>query len=238
MTTIFVLTGWGINSESLTPLQKQLESKGYHVLTNDLPYTLKADEWLGALAKELPAKSYWLGYSLGGQLLSALTLTNAEQCLGLITMGSNVSFKATSSWEEAMPAETFNSFCMSYKQAPEKTLRRFFQLVAKDDKQAKEQVNSLLHTIEQPIPDYKEGLLLLDTLDNKHALQILTKPQYHLFAENDALVPISSSKALQALLPHAQITTLADAGHCFAMSYASEVATAIDHFIQEHPDVT
>lgn len=238
MITIFLLTGWGVNIKALTPLQKKLESHGYRVLAHELPYTLEAEGWLVYLAEQLPAQSYWLGYSLGGQLLSALTLTHHEQCSGLITLGSNVSFSATPSWEYAMPVEVFNSFKNSYQQSPMKTVKRFRQLVAKGDKNSKEIVAYLTRATNKPEDDYETGLLLLESLNNKEALKIFTKPQYHLFAENDALVPLSCMNALQFLVPNASMMLLTDAGHCFPMSRSEMVASAINQFIRGDANVT
>lgn len=237
MTTIFLVTGWGIGVKSLSPLQKQLENKGYRVLVHDLPYAFKSDEWLEVLAKKLPPQSYWVGYSLGGQLLCALTLTHAERCLGLMTLASNVSFKVAANWHYAMPVDTFNSFKNSYQQAPEKTLKRFFQLVAKGDKQAKEIVIALSQETEGAIGYYERGLSLLDSLNNKEALQAFTKPQCHLFAAQDALVPLFCANALQALVPKALITTFAEGGHGFPISQAPSVASVIDQFIKGGSDV-
>lgn len=233
--TIFLVTGWGVGATPLTPLVNELANLGYNTNLVDLPYLANPQDWLPTLAKQLPAKSYWLGWSLGGQLLSQLTLTHAEQCLGLITLASNLCFKANNDWQTAMPVDIFTNFQQSYQSSPEQTIKRFYQLVAQGSPQSKQLVRQLQqaeknYTVEQA----NAGLELLATLDNRLALQQYQGAQYHLLAESDALVPKACFQAFSYLLGEAKVELLEQTGHSFPMQWYQLVANKVDQFIKDN----
>lgn len=233
--SIFLVTGWGVGATPLTPLADELASLGYQTNLVDLPYLTDPQDWLPVLAEQLPTKSYWLGWSLGGQLLSQLTLTHAMQCLGLITLASNVCFKANNSWLTAMPADIFTNFQQSYQRSPEQTIKRFLQLVAQGSPEPKQLVRQLQQASKNYTPEQANaGLELLATLDTRLALQRYQGAQYHLLAELDGLVPKSCYTALSNLLNNAKVELVEQTGHGLPLQCYQLVASKIHQFIKDN----
>ncbi|UYZ83409.1 transporter [Entomomonas sp. E2T0] len=231
--SIFLVTGWGIGTVPLENLANQLITLGYEVKLADLPYLVDSTRWVSSLAKQLTEKSYWLGWSLGGQLLSQMTQQYSEQCLGLITLASNTCFKAQIDWPTAMAEDTFINFQQNYLQSPQQTIKRFLQLVAQGCADAKQ----LVRQLQQSLPDYSTeqanaGLDLLAVLDTQQALKQYKGSQYHLLAELDTLVPSSCSKAIIDLLPEASVELLKGTGHAFPVQSYQLIAEKVDQFIK------
>lgn len=233
MSCIFLLTGWGGGEQCLMSLVDELAKLNHHVIIKNLPYLAEPKQWFSALEKQLPENAYWVGWSLGGQLLSQLTMLTAKQCLGLVTLASNVSFTVKEDWPYAMDAAVFNQFEQSYKDAPKQTIKRFLQLVSQGSSEPKTMVRTLQQAVSDDVMAYGDiGLTLLANLDTRLALKQLTKPQYHLFAEQDALVPIACATMLGDWLPEAKIEIFHQAGHAFVIQESAVVASKIDQFIR------
>lgn len=231
--SIFLLTGWGVGTVPLENLANQLTTLGYEVKLADLPYLVDSTKWLSRLAKQLPEKSYWLGWSLGGQLLSQATQQYSEQCLGLITLASNACFKAKADWPTAMAEDTFINFQQNYLQSPKQTIKRFLQLVAQGCADTKQVVRQLQQGLpDSTIEQANAGLELLAELDTRQALKQYKGPQYHLLAGLDALVPNSCSKALASLLAEESVEVLENTGHAFPVQSYQLVAEKVDQFIK------
>lgn len=232
--TIFLLTGWGVGIAPLQNLAKRLVHLDYRVILSNLPYQENPQQWLPSLASRLPIKSYWLGWSLGGQLLSQLTQDCGEKCLGLMTLASNPCFKVRADWQTAMTRDIFENFQLTYKDFPERTIKRFLQLVAQGCSEPRQivkqlQQNLTLHSIEETVA----GLELLASLDTRQVLQQYQGKQYHLLAEFDALVPKESVDSISNLLPKAKVELLPETGHAFPVQADELTAMKIDQFIKE-----
>ncbi|MFD1260270.1 alpha/beta fold hydrolase [Entomomonas asaccharolytica] len=231
--SICLVTGWAVGTVPLENLAKQLTVLGYEIKLLDLPYLVDATQWLASLAKQLPEKSYWIGWSLGGQLLSQATQYYSEQCLGLITLASNTCFKAKADWPTAMEEDIFLSFQQNYMQAPKQTIKRFLQLVAQGGTDTRHLVRQLQQgLVDNSTAQANAGLELLAELDTRQALRQFKEPQYHLLAEFDALVPSNCSKALLNLLPEASVELLENTGHAFPVQLYPLVAEKVDQFIK------
>lgn len=233
MSCIFLLTGWDVGEQCLMPLVDELAKLNHHVILKNLPYLAEPKQWFSALEKQLPENAYWVGWSLGGQLLSQLTMLTAKQCLGLVTLASNVSFTVKEDWPYAMDAAVFNQFEQSYKDMPKQAIKRFLQLVAQGSLEPKAIVRILQKMASDDVMEHGDiGLTLLANLDTRLALKQLVRPQYHLFAEQDALVPIACAAQLQHLLPNAKIEMLNQRGHAFVIEESASIANKIDQFIR------
>lgn len=234
MLDIFMLTGWGVGSQPLTPLAEQLKRMGYKVTLADLPYQDEPQQWLADIAKLLPNKSIWLGWSLGGQLLSYLTQDNSQQCLGLVTLASNPCFKARQDWPCAMAVDTFSQFQTAYQQTPEQTLKRFLQLVVQGCPEPRTLVRELQRlSVVHSIKAANAGLTLLADIDARPSLQNYSGKQLHLLAEQDALVPASCAQELSQLIGSENVKLLPNTGHAFPMQWVQQTSQLLDDFIKK-----
>ena len=83
---IVLLHGWGVNSAVFEPLKSALAEYRVHYV--DLPgfghsshINGTIDDWVAALAEQLPQAAIWLGWSLGG-LHALAACATSRSCNG------------------------------------------------------------------------------------------------------------------------------------------------------------
>lgn len=229
-----MLTGWAVSSTPLIPLAKQLHQLGYKVTLADLPYKAKSQDWLIDIAKQLSKNNIWIGWSLGGQLLSYLTKDFGQYCVGLITLASNPCFKARPDWICAMASDIFTNFQLMYQQNPISTLRRFLQLVAQGCSDVRLLIRQLQQSLEiHPFVEANKGLTLLAEIDARRSLQEYSGYQLHILAERDALIPSSCASELSQLIGESKVRIVANTGHAFPMQNIQQISHLLDDFIKE-----
>lgn len=210
-TPIVLLHGWGLSSRVWEAWLPSLSDR-YQVFCIDLPglgrsrwpvekpYRLDAVvEWLHSeLAPRLSQPAIWLGWSLGGVVAASMARAYPEKIRGLVTLASTPCFVARDDWSCAMAAETFEAFQSSLETQPAKTLNRFAMLQGQGDPQARALLKQLkpiiAELLEQPDLKLAESLALLAD-DYRPLFAELTCPRLHLFAAEDALVPVAASQA-------------------------------------------
>lgn len=228
---LILLPGWGFGCAPLEPLADAL---GPHLQVRIEPLPgfahAQVELWLDALDERLPRGAWLGGWSLGGMLASLLAVRRGKDCPGLLTLASNASFIANEAWPEAMPAATFPAFCDAYGQTPSATLKRFAMLCSQGAADARGLSRRLM--AQAGGADSMAGLDLLAVLDTRSALRHFEGAQLHLFADADALVPVSAAAAVQALQPAAEVRSIAGASHAFVVEQAVEVAATLIRFME------
>lgn len=230
-TTLILLPGWGLGSAPLMPLAKALAGQ-VQVSIEPLPALEHADirRWLDALDERLP-RGVWLGgWSLGGMLAALLAARRGADCPGLLTLASNARFTASEAWPAAMPAATFEAFREGYELNPTATLKRFAMLCSQGAADARGLSRRLLAQVDGA--DSLAGLELLAALDTRQALQGFAGPQLHLFAIDDALVPVAAAAAIQTLQPAAEVRRVEGASHALVVEQVNEVAAVIARVVE------
>lgn len=228
---LVLLAGWGFGCAPLQPLADALGSE-VRVDIEALPALDHAstNRWLDALDERLPRDAWLGGWSLGGMLAGLLAARRGAACPGLLTLASNASFTACEGWPTAMPVATLKAFHGSYEQNPATTLKRFAMLCSQGAVDARVLSRALMTTADGA--DSLAGLDLLATLDTRSALQRFNAPQLHVFADADALVPISASAAVQAVQPDAEVHLMKGASHAFVFEQADDVAAVLARFMR------
>ncbi|OAL76210.1 hydrolase [Acinetobacter sp. SFB] len=188
---ILLITGWGGGTKLLDPLKQLLQGQGHQVELINIFNAL--DEQILQQQVEL-AKQFdvIVGWSLGGQL-AALLVNQLEQQYAqrkvLITLASNPCFVVNDSWQTAMDRLTFQQFKQSFEQDAIATLKKFGYMVCQGMKSTKSDFLLLQSLIQpQPIQLLKQGLNLLEQLNVADILKNYQGKQYHLLAQQDALV--------------------------------------------------
>ncbi|WP_251978376.1 alpha/beta fold hydrolase [Salinicola avicenniae] len=236
--TLIVLPGWALGPQPLRPLIEALrqqlpdwhiECASYAGLTSHRP-----ESWVAMLDRTLPTGAWLAGWSLGGMLATALAQWRGHAACGLVTLGTNASFVARPGWPTAMSGETFEAFRDGLATGPGRTLTRFAQLSAQGGRDARRLSRTLLEALQStPLDHSLAGLAVLATLDLREALSTLRIPQFHLFAENDLLVPVAARAAIASRLPVGSRTAcLPDAGHAFPLAHAEETAERMAAFLR------
>ncbi|MBB3102931.1 alpha/beta fold hydrolase [Azomonas macrocytogenes] len=231
---LILLPGWAFEPAALDPLRECLiqQAPWLDVEIAPLPALLQGDAWLDELHLRLSEASWLAGWSLGGMLAAQLAARRGHACRGLITLGSNASFRSRDGWPTAMPVKVFNDFCRAFELDPEETLKRFSLLCSRggfDPKTLGRQLQVIM--LNKPAAVLAAGLQLLERLDNRHALQKYTGPQLHVFAERDVLVSQAAAAALRSLLPAAQVEIVAEASHGLPLERPDDVAQLMLDFL-------
>ncbi len=215
---------------AIMPLAQGLQGAGFTVkcLACFNPDNAHAWQQADLLAKQADVL---IGWSMGGQLAALL----AQQCLLqsgrahiLISLASNPQFVASSDWPCAIPASTMQQFQSDFQQSVVATQNRFCYMATLGDAAAKMAWKRLMQCLTHQEPsnnqdDLAAQLAQLARLNVRDVLQNYTGPQYHLFAQQDALVSHQVAQQLQQISARRlQVDVIANASHAFVYLQATE----------------
>jgi malonyl-CoA O-methyltransferase len=201
----------------------------FNLLILQLTEAIKSIDALKPIEARRPL--YLMGWSLGGQVAAALTQA-LPHVRGLITVASNPCFVAREDWPMAMPVEVFSAFCAQFNDDATGTFKRFCALQCTGSRQLKLLRKQVAESVAAPKPEQQSSwaqALAWLALDQRPALQAFAKPQLHLLAANDALVP--ANLPLQAF---GEVQILEGCSHLLPLEAPIQLARAIDVFIKTH----
>ena len=240
-TTLLVLIhGWGCDQSSWQPLIADLE-KYFTVIVIDLPgfggapiisdYSL--ENILSILMDQIPAKSWLMGWSLGGMLAIQLAYRYPQKISGVISLAANAKFVANDDYPNAMAIKTNQEFNQSFVANPAVTLRLFSGLLvqgAVDERGLLKQFRKMI-SIESVNPDWYDALLLLSTMDNRKAIVEMKQVCLHIFADGDSLVPVSAASSIKELNAGHQVEIIAHSSHALHWCQPELLLNSIRQFI-------
>ena len=247
---IIAIHGWASNAQVWCELAKQLPECG--VLTLELPgfgvtqcdnRLLNYNNFIGAVSnavslakRQWPACSardfYIMGWSLGGQIAAEVAARIPDVIAGLITVASNPCFVEQPNWPTAMPASTYDAFSKNFSAGAAKVVQRFNALQAHgagEPRALRKSMKQYLPALDSAQIPYWQATLAWLAFDARPAYAAYAKPQLHLLAENDALVP-----ANVPLEQYGEVQIIAGASHCLPLESSKAVARAVSVFIKTH----
>lgn len=238
---LILFPGWGLGTAALQPLAASLRAQDARLQVELLPLPELPDSdpqrWLDHLDRDVPRDTWLGGWSLGGMLAAELAARRGDHCCGLVTLASNASFVAREGWPDGMAQDTFQAFLDGCRSHTSHTLKRFRSLCTQGAQEARTLSRQLEIGVPATDPLYlATGLEVLAALDTRAALDRYAGPQLHLFAGNDALVPVEAASALNERLQDVEVGVVEGASHAFLLEYPQELATTIKHFLHESGD--
>ncbi len=234
MKHINLLPGWGLAAHSMQPLRaallELLPEVNVHIQPLPAIQLSSLETDLSSLAQQLKP-GVLVGWSLGGMLAVQLNRRFPEHFPRVATLASNACFVERRDWPAAMPTDTYKAFYQSYRDDPEKALKRFALLITQGSPQARQLTRDLQWdglTAEQRL----HGLAVLGMLDNRVALRSPLQPMLHCFAAQDALVPVAAAEAIGALHASSRIAISYQASHALPLEQPQWLAAEIAGWLE------
>ncbi|MEB3767510.1 alpha/beta fold hydrolase [Acinetobacter sp. MD2] len=232
---ILLITGWGVGTAALQPLQNALQHIGHTVVLLDIFNPEDDVQWQQAQQHAIDA-DVLMGWSLGGQfaLLLAQTLWQTTgQAKKVITLATNPCFVQNQDWPFAMPQAEFLAFDQQFKLNSSATLKQFYLNICRGQPNTKQNWLTVLKTANPPeIAQLTIGLTQLKQLNLVTMLQDYPAKIHFVLAEHDALVPCQvGAEILNFASKNITIKTLNDCGHSFPMFNVEQTLQAIRPFL-------
>ncbi|HKM16167.1 MAG TPA: alpha/beta fold hydrolase [Marinospirillum sp.] len=240
--TLVFIAGWGLGVAPLQALATALTHELSSVLPDFVVQLQPLPDFTGQdtaaviqqLNIELPNHCWLAGWSLGGMLATAVAAQRQNTCAGLISVASNACFVVKDTWLNAMPSSNFIAFHKRCQNNLTKGLKHFSQLCSQGATDPKVLSRELLTMALMPdLNVMLEGLNLLAKLDNRAAIAHFSSPQLHLFAADDALVPVTAAADYQILNAQAAVEVLGQS-HACVLAEPQLLAQRMAEFIVSH----
>lgn len=238
---VVLVHGWAMHSGVWSGFAERLAGQ-YQVICVDLPGHGQSDvidefsleTVVDRLVSVVSGSAYWLGWSLGAELVLDLARRYPDKVDGLVLLAGNPCFIATEAWP-GMSAAVFSQFRSAINRDPEAGVLRFLSLVAQGSDSFRADLKALKSVLQQyGVPDHKtllSGLAVLQTADLRTALAEVRKPIKLILAENDALVPSALGVAMQQLNASLQLEFVKAASHAPFLSCPDVLAISVAGFI-------
>lgn len=234
MNHLTLLPGWALAPQTMQPLRAALTERlpDTPVSIQPLPViqlsSLEAD--LSSLAQQLKP-GVLVGWSLGGMLAVQLHRRFPEHFPRVITLAANACFVERKTWPVAMPTDDFKAFYNDYREAPEKTLKRFGLLITQGSDQARQLARDLVWDDLDPAQRL-HALAVLGILDNRVALGRPTQPILHCLGARDALVPAGAAPSIADLHESSKVVVHPSAGHALTLEQPLWLAEEIAGWLE------
>ena len=136
-----------------------------------------------------------------------------------------------------MPEATLATFREGFSADPVAALRRFDSLQVSGSPQSRARMRQLQKLGRRPAnEDLQSGLQWLETLDQRATLPDLNRPQLHLLAERDELVPAAVAQSLEQLLsqtPCARVRLLQGSSHVAMLDTPAQLMQEAREFLAD-----
>jgi len=131
-----------------------------------------------------------------------------------------------------MPRAINRQFNQGFAQDPQATLKLFCGLLAQGDADERGLLKQLRRNEIGTVTDnWLQALQLLTELDNRTAFAQVMQPGLHLFADNDALVPVATAEFMRQINPHQKINIFENTAHALHWSKPQAVIESVAHFL-------
>ncbi|GAA5133164.1 pimeloyl-ACP methyl ester esterase BioH [Thalassotalea piscium] len=243
---IVLIHGWGLNSAVWQPLVEMLKAD-MHVITVCLPgfgdnlehaiepYSLASVSALIVNSVNQPA--IYLGWSLGGLVATDIALSFPEQVLGLVTVASSPYFVNKDSWPGIAP-EVLALFHQQLAKDTQKTINNFLKIQAMGSISVRDDIKHIRQLVMQYEMPTKQtldqSLLLLEQVDLRDSLKLISVPFLRLYGKLDSLVPKKVLPLIAELAPDSEEVLFDKASHAPFISEPEAFHASLNKWITKH----
>lgn len=244
---LVLLHGWAMHAGIFAPLVDRL-ADDFELHLVDLPghgrsagagVPLALDAAVDAVLAKVPARSIWLGWSLGGLVALHAAARHPGSVRGLAMLAASPRFVRGQDWPAGMDPAVFRGFGSELGRDYRGTLDRFLMLEAQGSDHVREELRLLRTEVfahGEPGADVlRDGLRLLEDTDLREALPGLAMPSLWLAGRRDRLVSPAAMQAAAALAPASRFHEVRHGGHAPFLTHAGDVAAALREFAGDCP---
>ena len=235
---IVLLPGWSFDREIWRECLGQLRQWA-NVTLLDLSDLTNNGEDLDTVIEEMlliaPMRAVYIGWSLGGCLATRLAAKYPDRVDALITLATNPRFITSADWPDAMPQYDFKKFNKLVENSHSAGLKLFDSLQTKgeNDPTGFRQWLKKKRSSRTADLDLLIGLKWLKKVDNRGLLAKINCPTLHIFAEQDALVPVGVAGKIQRFNPDHQVKIIRDTGHALLWNRSENLLECWEEFLKD-----
>ena len=192
-----------------------------------------------AVSSEIPPGALLLGWSLGGMVALELARQRTD-IRGLVLIATTPRFVTDADWPHGVEPRVLEAFARGVRDDYERTVQDFLALQVMGATDPRATLRALRDSLRsRPAPDARGldvGLEILQRADLRAALEGIGADTLVITGQRDRIVHPAAGEALAAALPHAQLRSIAGAGHAPFLSHPdavhNQLATFLDHVRQ------
>lgn len=221
--------GWGMNQAIWQPVLEHLpewiepiciDLPGHG--TNNQQTFHSLDDLVRACMDIVDEPAYWVGWSLGGMVVTQLALDHPEKVLGVMLVANSPCFIHKQDWPHGMRSEIFDDFAENLSNDFSGTVKRFLSLQVQGSESGRQILRQLRQKVmampEANIQALEAGLGLLKSIDLRNRIEELEVPVSWVLGNKDALVKSSLARVLSEQMSQ-EVTVIDKAAHAPFLSH-------------------
>ncbi|CAL4325471.1 Pimeloyl-[acyl-carrier protein] methyl ester esterase [Buchnera aphidicola (Eriosoma grossulariae)] len=218
---LVLLHGYGFNSKIWNIIINNLKPY-FNLYLIDLPgfgnnnqYYMNLEETVNTLSQNIPEKSIWMGWSLGGLVASKLSLMYPNNVIAIITVSSSPYFIQEKSWPGISRIQLKN-FYYKTKNNFLDTIEKFLLLQSGDianQNQIRYLIKLILLEKKPNSLALKIGFNILNKIDLRKKIKKSSIPLLRIYGKLDTIVPYEIKNILDQYWPNTYSSILNKSAH-------------------------
>jgi pimeloyl-[acyl-carrier protein] methyl ester esterase len=239
---IVLIHGWGMSGKIWEEFSKLMKYKNKLYII-DLPgmgksqiiKPYKIDNLIDKIHELIPERVTIIGWSLGGQIAMKYCLKYPKNVKNLVCISSTPCFISKLGWEYGISINFFSKFKNNLLNNWKKTLKSFFLLQIKEDKESKNILKKLENDfMGQQLPT-KEGLEksleILAEIDMRNEVKNINIPALIITGKLDNISNYKASIWMQSQIKESKIFIFDSAGHIPFLNHQRTCFKLIEEFL-------
>lgn len=240
---IYLIHGWAANRHIFDDLIPRLPTS-WEVHALDLPGHGSAPfegyfdvaETAEKFAAEITEPGYWLGWSLGSQIVLHLAARYPEKVHALCLTAGFAKFQAAPDYPEGLTNPALAKMVDLFQQDYRKYMKQFLELQFLYSKEQHPILEKVLPDIvKHGAPAALQSALdAVAVSDARPLLPDLKIPTLLIFGGKDSITPVRMGEYLHKHLPYSELHIIEKAAHAPFLTHAEQFANLLQAFFERH----